>query len=93
MGKMREDMEALKDLVAGFNGIPRAVLTKDINLDRADKSCKVCRGTGIVTRLEMKTDNGTMAVPVICDCVTRNGGIACIPVDDVRKNDEADVHQ
>lgn len=54
---------------------PRLRLAKHINLGQADATCNRCGGTGVV-RYENVDDKGsTIRVPVICRCVSRNGGV------------------
>lgn len=52
-------------------------LASDIDLSVADKDCKRCKGSGIVRyQVVSGSDIVSGKVPVICRCVTRNGGVS-----------------
>jgi hypothetical protein len=57
---------------------PRLRLATDIDMSKAKKSCKGCYGTGRKgwRTIDNPEDPGKkVKVPVICKCVTRNGGV------------------
>ena len=60
---------------------PRVRLSRDVDITKADPTCANCDGTGVVETVDMSgdplvTDGAGSAVPVICRCVVRNGGVA-----------------
>lgn len=56
---------------------PRVRLAKDIDLSQADSDCKRCGGTGVLRHetVNLGDGEGEQTVPVICRCVSRNGGV------------------
>ena len=57
---------------------PRVRLAKHIDLTKAKSGCKRCTGDGIVgyRTADLGDGNGPQKIPVICRCVSRNGGVA-----------------
>ncbi len=46
------------------------------DLSKAESDCTRCEGTGISGQKIVDIGNGRQAAPVICRCVSRNGGVA-----------------
>lgn len=57
---------------------PRVRLAKSIDLGMADPNCEGCDGGGIVgyRTADLGDGEGEQELPVICKCVSRNGGVA-----------------
>jgi hypothetical protein len=54
---------------------PRYRLPSSVDLTKAKKNCKRCWGRGINGYTSRETPDGTERVPIICRCVSRNGGV------------------
>lgn len=54
---------------------PPIALADDIDLSKAKPGCSRCHGRGIRGTQIINTAEGATRVPVICRCVTRNGGV------------------
>jgi len=55
---------------------PRLRLMSKVDLTKSDKSCNNCFGTGIAGYKTIEDHEGsTVKAPIICKCVSRNGGI------------------
>ena len=54
---------------------PRVELTENVDLSKAKSGCMRCHGTGIRGAEHVKTATGTERIPIICRCVSRNGGV------------------
>ena len=70
---------------------PQAIRhAKDVDLSKADKDCKRCDGSGIVDAIQpdatMRKGGVTGPVPIVCRCVTVNGGVAVHPLMKVMSN-------
>jgi len=56
-------------------GTPRMELSENVDLTKASPSCIRCHGTGIRGAQHVQTVEGVERIPIICRCVTRNGGV------------------
>jgi len=72
---------------------PRLRLTKTIDLSKADPRCDRCHGEG-VARYDKRDipGEGMIEVPVICRCVSRNGGVKKDAFDRMMEQLEQQVH-
>ena len=64
-----------KDAPIIDNKAPRLRLSDHVDLGKANRACDRCNGGGIVRFEEIDDKNKKLNVPVICRCVSRNGGI------------------
>jgi len=72
---------------------PRLRLKKTIDFSKADPNCDNCHGTG-VARTEKRDipGEGVIAVPVVCRCVSRNGGVRKDAFDQMLDKLSQEVH-
>lgn len=78
--------DAGKDRSIGFDVAPMRVrLARDVDLTKANPSCKRCHGTGKVgDKLVPGTRAGDqMRVPLICRCVVKGGGVRMDKIDEM----------
>ena len=68
---------------------------KDVDLKKADTDCERCKGCGIVDAINpdesMRKGGITDPVPIVCKCVTRNGGVLVHPLMKVMNNLRSDL--
>lgn len=70
---------------------PQAIRhAKDVDLSKADPDCKACNGSGIKDAIQpdatMRKGGVTEPVPIVCKCVTLNGGVLVHPLMKVMSN-------
>lgn len=74
---------------------PRVRLAKHIDLSKADPDCENCKGSGVAGYKEARlsaTEN-KQKIPIICKCVTRNGGVQEDALDRIAKQIKADIDE
>jgi len=71
---------------------PRVRLAKSVDLSKAKDGCKRCNGRGITgyKTADLGDGDGEQKIPIICRCVSRNGGVKPDELDRILK--EAEKH-
>lgn len=70
---------------------PQAIRhAKDVDFRKASPNCKRCNGSGVIDAIQpdesMRKGGVTEPVPIVCRCVTLNGGVAVHPLMKVMSN-------
>lgn len=79
---------------------PRVRLTRHIDFSKADAGCKHCGGSGVIgyKTADLGDGEGDQQIPVVCRCVSRNGGVKRDELDRImaetkRQIDEGIFHE
>lgn len=63
----------------------------DVDLSVAIRTCKTCYGTGVKETKEIEFQGRKERVPVVCSCVTLNGGVKKDALDKAYEQAEQDL--